>query len=348
MMTRAVWGGTLIGAALWLTVGGIAASSQSAGGLNICHAGSVQSAFSQIEAVFTSQHPEVVLADVSGGSVALAGRLAAGLQSCDVYAAADYQDIDLLLKPLGLADYSIVFAKGRMVLAYLATDPQARGIAAAGDFSPPASIPSAAPDWYKLLLAPDVRISSSHPFLDPGGYRAHMIFRLAQAHYNVPNLSNSLLEHLTINAAAGADAATRPTLGRDYNFQFIYEHSAATAAMSNPAYRYVTLPDRIDLSSTSHNRYYAQASVTIPGVGPSGVASVSIPAARVAWGLTILNNSANQKNAMAFVSLLLGPVGTAAFNAHGPSPITPAQVSAADYARVPKSMQSLVTAGSLP
>ena len=36
-----------------------------------------------------------------------------------------------------LADYTIVFAKGRMVLAYLATDPMTRGIAAAGDFSPP-------------------------------------------------------------------------------------------------------------------------------------------------------------------------------------------------------------------
>jgi molybdate/tungstate transport system substrate-binding protein len=330
-----------------MTVGGVAASSQSAGGLNICHAGSVQLAFSQIEAVFTSQHPEVVLKDVSGGSVALAGRLAAGLQSCDVYAAADYQDIDLLLKPLGLAAYTIIFAKGRMVLAYLATDPQARGIAAPGEFSPPASIPSAAPDWYKLLLAPGVRISSSHPFLDPGGYRAHMIFRLAQAHYNVPNLANSLLEHLTIDAPAGADAANRPALGRDYNFQFIYEHSAAAAAERDPAYRYVALPDRIDLSTASHNRYYAQASITIPGIGASAaMAPVSIPATRVAWGLTIPKKSEHPENAIAFVNLVLGPTGTAAFKAHGPFPITPAEVSAADYARLPKPLQPLVTAPS--
>jgi molybdate/tungstate transport system substrate-binding protein len=344
MRTRAVWGGTLVSAALLTTAAGAVVSSQSAGGLTVCHAGSLQPAFSQIEAAFASAHPDVVLRDVSGGSVALAGRLAAGLQPCDVYAAADYQDIDLLLKPLGLADYTIVFATGRMVLAYLAADPHTRGIAAPGDFSPPASIPSAAPDWYRVLLAPGVRISSSHPFLDPGGYRAHMILRLAQAHYNVPNLSNSLLEHLTIDAAAGADAASRPVLGRDYNFQFIYEHSAAAAAKSNASFRYVVLPDRIDLSTAGLNSFYAQASVTIPGIGPPGsMAAVSIPATRVAWGLTIVNTSANPENAIAFVNLMLGPAGAAALTAHGPSPLTPALVSAADYARLPKSMQSRVT-----
>ena len=347
MTTRALRGGALICAALMMTVHGVAVGSQSAGLLTVCHAGSVQLAFSQVETVFTSQHPEVALKDVSGGSVALAGRLAAGLEPCDVYAAADYQDIDLLLKPLGLADYTIVFARGRMVLAYLATDPKSHGVAAPGDFTPPTSIPNAADDWYRVLLAPGVRISSSHPFLDPGGYRAHMIFRLAQAHYNVPNLSNLLLDHVTIDAAAArTDAANRPALGRDYNFQFIYEHSAAAASKSNPSYRYVALPDRIDLSTTSNDSYYAQASVTIPGVGPAGrLSSVSIPATRVAWGLTILNKSLNPENAMAFVNLVLGPAGTAAFNAHGPSPITPALVSASDYARLPKSTQSLVTAG---
>ena len=346
--TRAVWSAGMIGAALILTARGVAVSSQSAGELNVCHAGSLQLAFTQVEKAFTAQHPEVDLKDISGGSVALAARLAAGLQRCDVYATADYQNIDLLLKPLGLADYTIVFAKGRMVLAYLATDPKTHGIADAGDFKPPTSIPNAAPEWYQVLLAPGVRLASSHPFLDPGGYRAHMIVRLAQTYYNVPNLSNLLLEHLTISTAAGADAANRPTVGRDYNFQFIYEHSAAAAAKSNPSYRYVGLPDRIDLSTASHNSYYAQASVTIPHIeAPGGTASVSIPATRVAWGLTILKKSPNPENAVAFVNLVLGAGGTAAFNANGPVPITPALVTASDYTRLPKSMQSLVSAGPI-
>jgi ABC-type molybdate transport system substrate-binding protein len=341
----------VIGAALSITAPALALKLDAArleGSLTVCHAGSLQLAFSEVEKQFTTQHPEVAVKDVSGGSVALAGRLVAGLQACDVYAAADYQDIDLLLKPLGLADYTVVFAKGRMVLAYLATDPKAQGIAAAGEFKPPASIPNAASEWYQVLLAAGVRISSSHPFLDPGGYRTHMIFRLAQAYYKVPNLANLLLEHLTINAAGGADPANSPILGRDYNFQFTYEHSAAGAAKNNPSYRYVALPDHLDLSTTAQNSFYSQVSVTLPGIAPSGpMTSISIPAVRVAWGLTIPKQSPNPANAIAFVNLLLGPAGAAALNANGPVPITPPQVSARDHAHLPKSMQPLVAAGPI-
>jgi ABC-type molybdate transport system substrate-binding protein len=347
----------LLRAVLIVTAGGVAVSSQplspesispqSAGQLNVCHAGSVGVAFTEVEQVFTAQHPGVVVHDVSGGSVALAGKLAAGLQACDVFAAADDLDIDLLLKPMGLADYTIVFARGRMVLAYLATDPLARGIAAAGDFNPPASIPNAIPDWYRALLAPGVRIAGSHPFLDPSGYRSHMIFQLAQTYYNVPNLNNLLLDHYTIlPAVGGPEAANGPALGKDYNFQLIYEHSAAAAAKSNPSYRYVALPDRIDLSTDRHNRYYAEAAVTIPGIGPPGIKSpVSIPASRVAWGLTITRKSPNPDNAIGFVSLVLGTAGTAALTAHGPAPVTPALVSTGDYLRLPTSVRPLVTAG---
>lgn len=346
--TSVGWSG-LICVILIVTGGNVLVVPQSADQLNVCHAGSVQLAFTAVENAFKAKHPDVVVNDVSGGSVALAGRLAAGLQPCDVYAAADYLDVDLLLKPLGLADYTIVFAKGRMVLAYLATDPKTQGIAGPGDFKPPASIPQAAPDWYKVLLAPGVRLSSSHPFLDPGGYRSHMIFQLAEAHYNVPGLSNILLERLVINAAAGAGQASAPILGRDFNFQFSYEHSAAAAARNSPAYRYVTVPDRIDLSNAANNSYYAQASVTMPGIGRSAAkAGVTIPAVRVAWGLTILKNSANHEHASAFVSMLLGPVGTAAFNANGPTAIAPAVVSIDDYARLPKSLKPLVTTGAVP
>jgi molybdate/tungstate transport system substrate-binding protein len=340
----------LVSVTLILTTGEVAvrpqATGQRAGQLTLCHAGSLQAAFAEVEKTFAAQHPDVTIAAVSGGSVVLAGRLAAGLQACDVYAAADYLDIDLLLKPIGLVDYTVIFAKGRMVLAYLATDPMTRGVAAAGEFNPPTSIPHAAADWYRILMAPGARTAGSHPFLDPSGYRSHMIFQLAQTFYQTPNLANSLLEHYTILPNVGGINASRPALGTDYNFQFIYEHSAAAAAKNNPSYRYVAVPDRIDLSTTANNRYYAEAGVTIPALGSSAAArsSISIPGARVAWGLTIPRKSLHPENAIAFVSLLLGSVGTTALNSYGPTPMTPALVSQGDWMRLPKALQSLVTA----
>ena len=159
-----------------------------------------------------------------------------------MYASADYLNVDLLLKPAKLADYTIVFASGRMVLAYLATDPKARALPVAGDFNPPASIPAVAANWYQHLLAPGVRIAGAHPFLDPGGYRAHLIFELAQTYYKAPDLYNALLEHYTVMPADSTNPAAAPALGRDYNFQITYEHGAATVAKNNPSYRYARCP----------------------------------------------------------------------------------------------------------
>ena len=332
----------VVGAAAPTT--GAMLSAQSPRQLTVCHAGSLLAAFVQVEKAFAAQHPDVAVTDISGGSVALARRLATGVQPCDVYATADYLNVDLLLKPAKLADYTIVFASGRMVLAYLATDGKARTLPVTGEFHPPGVVPQVAENWYQSLLAPGARTGGAHPFLDPGGYRAHLIFELAQTFYKAPDLYNALLEHYTVIPADVTNAGGAPVLGRDFNFQFTYEHSAAAAATANPSYRYARLPDRIDLSTPGFSSDYARAQVTIPGLGVPGAAtSVSIPASRAAWGLTILKNSPNQQAAIAFVGVLLGPVGTAALTATGPTPITPAMVTAGDYAHLPASLQSLVT-----
>jgi ABC-type molybdate transport system substrate-binding protein len=328
-----------------LLLAGAGAGAQTVTSLTVCHAGSLTAAFSVVERTFEAQHPGVKVTDVSGGSVALATRLATGTQACDVYASADYLNIERLLEPAGIADYTIAFGQGRMVLAYLSTDPLTQGIAAAGAFTPPGTIPKAADDWYRRLLAPGVRVAASHPFVDPGGYRAHLIAQLAQRFYKVPNLANLLLEHYTIVPdVGGVSGGSGRTLGRDFSFQFTYEHSAAATAKGNPAYRYVTLPDRVDLSTDANNAYYAAAAVTMPGIADAEGKSpqVAMPATRVTWGLTIPRRSANREAAAAFVALLLGPQGRAALTANGPPPISPARIGADDYSRLPKSLQPLV------
>ncbi len=119
------------------------------------------------------------MTDVSGGSVALARRLATGVPACDVYASADYLNIDRDAQAGGLADYTVVFAQ-RPHGARLPRDRSEGAGVPVRRVQPPASIPDVAPDWYQTLLAPGVRIGGAHPFLDPGGYRSHMIFELAQ------------------------------------------------------------------------------------------------------------------------------------------------------------------------
>jgi tungstate ABC transporter binding protein WtpA len=344
----------LIGAAtlVIISVGAVNdAQAQQTSQLNICHAGSVSSAFTQVKNEFESQNPGVVIKDTSGGSLDLVRQLANGIQECDLYATADYTNIDLLLKPAGLADYNIIFAEGRMVLGYLASNPNTRGIARPGDFNPPGTIPEAVSNWYEIILRSGVKVGGSHPFLDPGAYRSHLIFQLAQSYYKVPNLYNDLLKHYTtfsLTQAASKTNASSNQSALSSDFQFSYEHSAQATAKKNPDYRYVYLPDDVDLSNSKKNSDYSGATIVVPGLGlPGTPLSATIPGTRVAWGVTLFNRARNRENAIKFLQLLLGSTGKSALGLYGPSPVSPASVSPADYQKIPDPLKALVTATKL-
>ena len=306
----------------------------------MCHAGSLLAAFTQLEGEFKKQRPGVTVVDTSGGSVDLVRRFAAGSLECDVIAPADHLVIDTMLKPSRLVNYTIVFATGRMVLAYMATDAKASALKVTGSFNPPTSVPQVNPGWYEVLTGAGVRVNGAHPFMDPGGYRTHMIFELAQSHYQVPGLYNALLQHYQVNVADPSAAPPAPVLGKDFTFQFTYEHTAAAAAKRDSSYRYAMLPAEIDLSSSKPDLY--PSGVTIPGLGIQGsMASVTIPASAVAWGVTIPGNARNRDNAVAFLELLLGQSGRMALTTNGPMPLPRARVSRSDYQRLPEALQAL-------
>jgi molybdate/tungstate transport system substrate-binding protein len=307
----------------------------SSGQLIIYRAGSLTRAFTPLVKTFTCQ-TGIQVKDVAMGSVDAGRQITAGGQACDLYAPADYLDIDLFMKPAGYADFNIVFARGKMVLAY-----SVKGLAAKN--LPPiaeAGGTRAAAKWFEILTMPGVAIGSGNPFLDPGAYRAPMIFQLAQAYYKVPNLYNNLLEHVVI---AGADPLA-PTLGKRFDFQFTYEHNARATASANPDYRYVDLPDEINLSDPAKDAYYREhAVVVLPGLGtPRSARSIAVPGTHVAWGITVLKDAPNKANAVKFLQLLLSPAGTALLNENGPAPLSPALVSPADLRKLPDGLRTLV------
>jgi len=305
--------------------------------LIIYRAGSLTRAFAPLVNVFTCE-TGIQVKDVAMGSVDAGRQITAGGQACDLYAPADYLDIDLFMKPAGYADFNIVFARGNMVLAYSVSGLAAKKL-------PPIAEPGsqrAVAKWYEILTMPGVAIGGGNPFLDPGAYRGPMIFQLAEAYYKVPNLYNNLLEHVVI---AGSDPAA-PTLGKGFDFQLTYEHNARATASANPDYRYVNLPDEINLSDPGRDAYYRQnAVVVIPGLGTSRSArTIAVPGAHVAWGITLLKDAPNRENALKFLQLLLSPTGTASLNENGPVPISPALVSPVDLRKLPESLRSFVKA----
>jgi molybdate/tungstate transport system substrate-binding protein len=303
----------------------------------IYHAGSLTAAFSQVEKLFTEQ-TGICVVDAAAGSVDAARRVTAGREPCDIYASADDKDIDVLLKPAGYADYTITFAQGSMVLAYSTASRNASTIVAPNvAFNPPAQIPPVADDWTTQLTQPGVVIAGSNPFLDPSGYRADLMFQLAERRYKVPNLYDTLLTHYTLTRSGDA-------IGKNFDYQFTYEHSAYAAYLANPAgYRYARLPDEIGLSNPALNRYYEETGIVVPGLhARRSAAVVRVPASRVEWGLTLLNDAPNKANAIRFLRLLLGPEGVAIQRSVGPEPISPAVVSRTDYRELPAALREFV------
>src|SRR5580658_4240967 len=236
--------------------------------LVVYRAGSLTRAFKPLEAAFTCQ-TGIQVKDEAMGSVDAGRQITAGGQACDLYAPADYLDIDLLMKPAGYADFDIVFAHGRMVLTYSVSGLAAKKLPAISEadsppFNPPNSVPKAAAKWYEILTTAGVAIGGGNPFLDPGAYRAPMIFQLAEAYYKVPNLYNNMLGHVV----TPGPIASEITLGKQLDFQFSYEHNARATAATNADYRYVDLPDEINMSDPAKDSYYSQhAVVVLPGLG---------------------------------------------------------------------------------
>ena len=294
--------------------------------LVIAAAGSLTSSFAPVQKLFT-ERSGVCVELRSGGSVKLARdlRLPEG-REVDIFASADVEVNERMLKSAGLAQHAIRFAEGAMVLAYTTASPQAGSIAVDG---------KVAADWTTQLQKPGVRIGGSHPFLDPGGYRADMVFQLAQLSSGRTGLYNALLDHSVV---------TRPgeKLGVAFDYQFTYEHSAraALAADQSGAYRYASLPEVIGMGVAPRG-VLAAAGVTMPGVDGPSAPAVRIPASRVTWGLSILDQAPHAALAAQFLQLFFSAEGVA-LRAAGPSPINPPLGMAGDIAGLPASLRPLV------
>lgn len=306
-----------------------------AGNLIIYHAGSLSPTFTALENIFTAQ-TGVCISDASAGSIDAARRITTGGQAADIFASADPEVIELFLKPPHYADYDIYFGKGKMALAYTTNSHNASSLSDGTPFNPPASIPKIASNWPALVTQAGAWFGGSHPFLDPSGYHSHQIFELAEKTTGIIDLYDTLLGHYSI-------IRTTDKLGTNYDYQVIYEFEALSAALADTTgtYRYVELPDTLNLGNPSLDKFYSEAGITVPGLD-TGDAPVTIPATQVEWSLTVLNSAPNKSNAVKFLKLLFSSQGVAQQQALGPAPISPPVVSGEDYEHLPRELKSVV------
>ncbi len=257
--------------------------------LIVFNAGSLAGGFRELLAAFAKQHPGVTPQQESSGSLEAARKLTELGKIPDVLAVADYNVITKLLIPRYARDY-VPFATNAMVLAY--TDRSAY----APDITPV--------NWWQVLLRQGVRWGHSNPALDPNGYRALMVFQLAEAYYHEPGLAARLERALDARNVRASEAQLVGLLqAGELDYAWSYRSLAASAGL-----KWVPLPPEVDLSDPAQATRYALAQVRLPGPRLAGD-SVEFRGEPIVYALTVPLEAPHPALARAFVEFVRSPDG---------------------------------------
>lgn len=284
--------------------------------VNIFHAGSLAAPIKEMITAYTKLHPEVGFRTESSGSIDAAQKIATGGKIADVMMSADYKVIDDVLMPK-FATWNARFARNDMVIGYTDKSKFASEIKAN--------------NWFDILLRKDVIYGHTDPSKDPGGYRAVMLWQLAEKFYSKPGLFGQLN-----GAPATQNVITADPYGDMKGGKLDYVFSYRSTVIQN-GFKFVELPAEVNLSDPAKADLYATATVEI--TGPDGKKS-TIAGLPIVYGLTVPSNARHTAEAVDFVKFVLGPEGQAIMQKAGQPPIAPAKVT--DPKAVPAILQPLV------
>lgn len=277
--------------------------------LVVVHAGSLARPLRAALDSFTAR-TAIPVVTISAGSVEAARRITELHDIPDVIALADEEVFPALLVPRYVARYT-TFARNRMVIAIA---PQR------------ADVKIDSTNWYRVLSAPQAEVGRSNPDLDPAGYRALMVLRLAEYAYRNPWITRGVLARSptrNVRPKSSDLVALLETGALDY--AFLYESSARAAGL-----KWIELPATMNLGSDSLAATYARATVRIAGSARGD--SIELHGEPIRYALAV-PREAPHGAANRLAEFLLSPAGLGAMAAaglavgqpivHGPPPIVP-------------------------
>ena len=304
--------------------------------LNVYHAGSLSIPFDEMEKKFEEEHPNVDVRLEGAGSVATVRKVTDQGKKPDVVAVADYSLIPNMMYSKDKADWTVRFAKNRMVLAYTEQSNHKDEITSE--------------NWYKVLNRDDVKFGFSNPNDDPCGYRSQMVTLLAESHYDNDTIYDTLIESNTaikaednnIHVPEDLEVNTDRVMVRsaevdlmsaleagEIDFLYIYQ----SVAEQHEGVEYVNLPEQIDLSSVEFADNYNKVTLT----RASGEESQGKP---IVYGITIPKTAQNNEMAIEFVKMLLTSEGQEVMSSNGQPPIDPPQTD--NKNKMPESLSDVV------
>jgi len=253
----------------------------------VLHAGSLTVHMEKFEEIFENKHPNIDVILKAYGSRQAAMQVAELKEECDVLAVADYGVIEELLLPKNMATWYITFASNEICIAFTNNSKYADEINAT--------------NWYEILLKNDVKFGHADPNLDPCGYRAVIVMKLAEKYYNVPGLfdmlnssKNKIIRPKSVELIGLLEAGEL-----DYAFEYLF-----VAKQHN--LKYIQLPPNISLGNWKHANYYATVNITLS----DGSVKIGEP---ILYGVTIPSTCKHWDLAIEFIKLMLGEEGRQIF-----------------------------------
>ena len=302
----------IIGAVAFITAGCRNTKSDE---IIIFHAGSLSVPFKELATEYEKLNPGIKVLLEPAGSLICARKITELKKPCDIIASADYFVINELLIP-DYTKWSIRFATNEIVIAFQEKSKYASEINAS--------------NWIDILMKDDVTFSRSDPDSDPCGYRTILSFKLAEKHYNRPELADRLAsknrdfirpKEVDLVALIEANAV-------DYMFQY-----KSVAIQHN--LRYIELPREINLGDPAMNNLYKTVSQDVTGSTPGS--KITVTGEFINYSLSVLDNAPHYKDAVNFVSFLLSDRGMDIFRKNGQQPIQPSNSGQPDA--IPESLK---------
>jgi molybdate/tungstate transport system substrate-binding protein len=289
--------------------------------LIIFHAGSLSVPVKKLSEAFMEDNPGVMILTEAAGSLHTARKITELDKPCDIMLSADHFVVSSMLIPR-YASWNIRFATNEIVIAYR---PESKYSSIFRE-----------DNWADILLKDDVLIGRADPDADPCGYRTVFTAQLAENYYGRRGLADSLLEKNKENIRPKeVDLVALVSSGViDYMFQY------KSVAIQH-GFRYLELPEEINLSSPELTDLYSQVSYMIPGDAP-GIRT-EVRGDYISYSGTVLDRAPQKELALRFFEFMLSDKGRQIFIDCGQDPLMPAMAD--DQAAAPRQLQRYLSPG---
>jgi molybdate/tungstate transport system substrate-binding protein len=288
-------------------------------------AGSLIRPFDDLAQAFEAKYPHIDVQSEYHGSIQVIRHVTELHMPIDVVATADYALIPQLMYANNVpetgrpyASSYIRFATNKLGLAYSAKSRYAAEIHA--------------DNWLDILTRPDVKVGIADPRFDAAGYRALMVFKLAESVYpQQSDLFNQMFDNQFTHPVLVSDESgvtvirvpeileTRPNAhvvlrgasiqlialieSGDLDYAFEYE-----SVIEQHSLQLVHLPDSLNLGSPDQAATYGRVMIRLDFKRFASV-KPEFKGEQIGYGITIPSNAPHPEAAAQFIAFLLGPEG---------------------------------------